>query len=333
MLNTQKLTLYLCLLIVFTFISCEPSSINSPTPENDSPKLLEATQANLSAALEQRGLDPGSIKDMEDLNKEFAEKGLNIRLAYAETVTKVSGSQTATGQTIIADDREKRLDAQWVPGDERRNADGNNLTYLVDQTWLPANFGTPTEIDGETPIDASFDTWNSVKKNPKLNIVKVPDTGAQPSSFFLGGNPFLADISEIGYMPGILFEIVLGSGSSESVLGVTFTAVFTDEEGNPTDINNDGYADVAYKEVWYNDAFQWTNDPNGTGVDIETVAVHENGHALGFGHFGKVFVTNGNNKLHVAPRAVMNAVILGTQRDLLGNEKSSYNSVYGSWPK
>ncbi len=93
-----------------------------------------------------------------------------------------------------------------MPGNERRNADGNNLTYLVDQTWLPANFGTPNEVDGEPAIDASFDTWNNIKKNTKLDIVKVPDTGEQPSAFFV--------------------------------------------EGDPTDINNDGYADTALKEVW-----------------------------------------------------------------------------------
>ena len=100
------------------------------------------------------------------------------------------------------------------------------------------------------------------------------------------------------------------------------------------DINNDGYDDTALKEVWYNDDFLWTDSGNtGDAIDIETVALHENGHALGFGHFGKIFVTNGNGKLHVAPRAVMNAIILGTQRDLLGTDKASYNSIYGSWPK
>lgn len=135
-------------------------------------------------------------------------------------------------------------------------------------------------------------------------------------------------------MPAILFELVVGLGSSENVLGVTFTFIFTDENGDPTDINNDGYADTALKEVWYNDAFLWTDSGNsGDAVDIETVALHENGHALGFGHFGKISVTDSNNKLHVSPRAVMNAIILGTQRDLLGTDEASYNSIYDNEPK
>lgn len=331
--NNLKITSYLCLLATFTFMSCEQSSINSPTPEKNSPEVIESTKGNLNSVLDQRDIDLGSIESMQDVNEKFAEEGLNVRLAYAETVTKVDGEQKATGQTIFAEDRQKRLDAQWVPGDERRLADGNNLTYTVWELFAPANFGTADQFDGTPSIDASFDTWNNIKKNAKLNIVKRPNTSDNPSAI-LGGDPFQADISEIGFMPPLYFELFVGPGSSSNVLGVAFTFLFVDNDGNPTDINNDGYADIALKEVWYNDAFLWTDSGNSSNaVDVETVALHENGHALGFGHFGKVFITNNNNKLHVAPRAVMNAVILGTQRDLLGNEKSSYNSVYGNWPK
>ena len=331
------------LLIVFFIASCSESTI-SPTPDKESIAPLK-TESSAVNSQGDRDLNLSNVKSMDEVNDMLAERGLNVRLAYAETVTLEDNLQKetkgkkgdkvtkATGQTIFADDRNLRLEAQWVPGDERRNAEGNKLTYLIDQTWMPANFGTPSEIDGNAAIDASFDTWNTIKKNSKLEIVKRADTGEQPSSFFIGGNPFLADISEIGFLPGIFFDFVLGPGASSNVLGVTFTSVFVDDEGNPTDINNDGYADVAFKEVWYNDAFQWTNDANGPGVDIETVALHENGHALGFGHFGKVFVTEGNNKIHTAPRAVMNAVILGTQRELLGTDKASFNSIYGNWPK
>ena len=88
---------------------------------------------------------------------------------------------------------------------------------------------------------------------------------------------------------------------------------------------------VALKEVWYNDDFTWSNDGSG-GIDIESVALHENGHALGFGHFGRIFITNGNGKLHVAPRAVMNASYLGPVREPLGTDKASFNNVYGNWP-
>lgn len=91
------------------------------------------------------------------------DKGVNIRLAYAETVTKNDNSNYASGQTIFVSDRTKQLTAQWVPNDSRRNADGNNLTYVIWNVFAPANFGTPYQLDGTPAIDASFDTWNAMK--------------------------------------------------------------------------------------------------------------------------------------------------------------------------
>ncbi|GAA5520768.1 hypothetical protein LQ318_03455 [Aliifodinibius salicampi] len=317
----------------FLLTSCSESSIYSTTEENKSSPTIQPKAKNMNGLEDQRNLTPNSMKSLEDINDALATSGKNIRLSHAETVTLADGGATEVGQTIYANDRQKRLSSQWVPGDERRNADGNNLTYLVYEPYAPANWGTPDQVDGEPAIDSSFDTWNHIKGNAKLNIVKVPDTGLNPS-YILGGSPFLADISEIGFLPPLYFELFLSPGSSENVLSVTFTFNFVDENGNPTDINNDGYADTALKEVWYNDAFLWTDSGNsGDAVDIETVALHENGHALGFGHFGKISVTDNNNKLHVSPRAVMNAIILGTQRDLLGTDKASYNNIYGNWAK
>lgn len=320
-----KYILLLCLTAMLTIVSCEQSSINSSSAGYE----ISSHDFNTGALSNDQQSRLDAASNIKDINSVLAAQGRNIRLAYAETVGLSGGEAQAVGQTIYANDREKQLTAQWAPGDTRRNADGNNLTYLVDETSSLAN----GSIDSEPAIDASFDTWTNVKKNSKLNIVKVADPGIEPSIFF-GGNPLLADISEIGFLPGIFFEIIVGPGSSTNVLGVTFTFIWVDDiTGEPTDINNDGFEDVALKEVWYNDDFLWTTDPDGAGVDIETVALHENGHALGFGHFGKISVTNNNNKLHVSPRAVMNAIVLGTQRDLLGTDKASYNSIYGNWPK
>ncbi|MCW9706381.1 hypothetical protein [Fodinibius salsisoli] len=336
MIKVREVAIGVLTLAAFIISSCSESYVNSSTPEENSPSTVTAQTQGLSSIQSlqgERNINLDGMDSMEDINQKLAERGLNVRLAYAETVTQKQGAETAAGQTIYANDRQKRLTAQWVPDDDRRNADGNNLTYLTYGPFAPANFGTADQLDGEPAIDASMDTWNNVKKNAKLNILRREDTGVNPSAI-LGGDPFLADITEFGFVPGLFFELFVGPGSSSNVLGVTFTFVFIDDAGNPTDINNDGYEDTALKEVWYNDDFLWTDTGNtADAIDIETVALHENGHALGFGHFGKISVTDSNNKLHVSPRAVMNAIILGTQHDLLGTDKASYNSVYGNWPK
>jgi hypothetical protein len=330
MLNNIKFIFYFFIAAAFLLTSCDQSSVTSTPDEKVSPgNVLSSSNSD-----DPRNIDLGSVDSFDDINPMLAEQGLNVRLAYAETVTKANGAETAEGQTIFANDRTKRLGSQWVPGDERRDAEGNDLDYIIWDVFEPANFGTSDQVSSTPAIDASFDTYNNVKKKAKLNIIKQPNTFANPSAILGSGDPFLADISEVGFLPGFLFDAVLGAGSSQNVLGVAFTFVFIDGAGNPTDINNDGFDDIALKEIWYNDNFLWTDQGDaGTGVDIETVALHENGHALGFGHFGKIFITNNNNKLHVSPRAVMNAIILGEQRDLLGTDKASYNSLYGNWPK
>ena len=270
---------------------------------------------------------------LQQVNADLAERGLGVAVYKVEWVG--GGGAYEAGQTVYANDRELRIPVQWVPGDPDRLADGNNLTYVVDKSFAGANTFNPRPlVDAEPAIDASFETWDELACS-NLNIVKREDDGATNYSLILNTgdptvNPLHADISTIGFLPGAVFDAVLGPDASTQVLGVTFTFNWIDEDGNPTDVNGDGYADAALAEVWYNDNFAWSTD--GTLTDIETVALHENGHALGLGHFGKVFVTEKNNKLHIAPRAVMNAFILGDLHDPLGTDNGAFCGLYASWP-
>ena len=56
-------------------------------------------------------------------------------------------------------------------------------------------------------------------------------------------------------------------------------------------------------------------------VDVETVALHENGHSLGLGHFGP------------PPAAVMNPVYAGINTTPDAIDKAGACAVWGWWPK
>jgi len=320
---TRRL-LPLCVLAL-SAMACNETATS---PEDGSPA---AEQAQFKSA---SGGTNGSAKAsarLQQVNRELAEAGANFALARGElSISPTAGPDRAL--IVYANDRMLRLTSRWVPGDPRRDADGANLSYLVYQALALAN----GSVDSEPSVDSAFDTWGAIRCG-NLPLVKRSDTGANPSAFF-GGNPFLADVVNLGFLPGFIFDAYIEPGASAFVLGVTWTFIFGsyDTEGNfiPSDIDGNGLADTALKEVWYNDEFDWNADgvTDIDNTDIETVAFHENGHSVELGHFGKIAVNTSSGYLVVAPRAAMNAIILGTLRVPLGTDNAAYCGNWGQWP-
>ena len=169
----------------------------------------------------------------------------------------------------------------------------------------------------------------------KVNIDKRADNGTDPDifDFFFGfggfGNPFLADIVEAGFLPRAFFEAVGGPGGGRGILAFSVSFIFVNA-GIPTDINGDNYFDTALNEVYYNNTFGDRRDDRAgnpwginvvlPGIDVQTVALHENGHSLGIGHFGP------------PPAAVMNPVYAGIRQSPLSPDDAGMNAVWGSWP-
>jgi hypothetical protein len=315
------------------FLLAGAVALTAACDQNTSPSD-RAVNPGPSLAATSTGANPALVA----LNNRLASRGLNVRVLHADYVTSAASGQA--GQTIFAFDRgNKRLGTDYVPNDERRHP-GTNITYLVDQS--DGATSTPpvlTSAETEAAIDRAMTTWETTTRCSNFAIDKVADPGVDPDiadGLILGdpaliGTPFFADIVHAGWTPAAFFD-VLAPGGSQFILAVTFSFIFIDDAGNPTDINHDGQFDTALSETYYNDAFAWGIDVSTFPFDVETVALHESGHALSQDHFGKIFRTDANGLLHFAPFAVMNAAISRQAHELTGTDLAGHCSLWGSWP-
>jgi hypothetical protein len=270
--------------------------------------------------------DDPLVQRIKEINAQLAAQGYNIGIEGIEFFTIGFGRPSA---------RIHQQPFRWVPNDPRRLADGENITYLVDQSDGRTASGL-TSAQTEAAIDSALTTWANDPPLKNVTIVKRPDPRTDPDIFdaFFGfggfGNPFLADIVEAGWLPRAFFEAVGGPGGGRGILAFSVTFIFVDDDGNPTDINGDNYLDTALNEVYYNNTFGDRRDDRAgnpwginvalPGIDVETVALHENGHSLELGHFGP------------PPDAVMNPVYAGIRQVPLSPDNAGMNAVWSSWP-
>jgi hypothetical protein len=233
------------------------------------------------------------------------------------------------GKTVIFSDRgNKQLDVDFSPF---FTLDGSSdISYYVDQ-MRPAS--TLPLLQTGTAIERAVNTWENAKCSEiglnRVGNIPLP-IGIVAGAFgFPSVSAYVADVNHCGWMPGAFFE-VLEPGGSEFILGVTFTFLLVDENGDVIDTNKDGKFDVGLREIYYNDDFTWSD--NGSDFDVETIALHEMGHGLSQAHFGKGFIKK-NGQVQFAPRAVMNAAYSIVQRKISGTDLGGHCSIWGNWPK
>ena len=270
--------------------------------------------------------DPGVLAQMEQVNAELAARGMNIAVEEIRFFM-IGGGRPSN--------RIHQQPFRWVPSDPNRNAQGDDITYLVDQSDGATTSGL-TNTGTEAAIDSALSTWDGNECLKKVDLAKRADSGDDPDIFdgFFGfggfGDPFLADIVNAGWLPRAYFEAVGGPGGGRGILAFSVTFIFLDGDGNPLDSNGDNYIDTALNEVYYNDTFgdpgddragnPWGIDIALPGIDVETVALHENGHSLELGHFGP------------PPAAVMNPVYAGINQKPDPIDKAGACAVWRSWP-
>ncbi len=270
--------------------------------------------------------DPAVLARMQQINDSLRSMGLNVAVEEIHFITIGQGRPS---------NRIHQSGLRWVANDPRRLADGENITYLADQSDGATTSGL-SSAQTEAALDSALATWDTDKCLKKVDIVKRADSGADPDifDFFFGfgglGNPFLADVVEAGWLPKAYFDAVGGPGGGNGILAFSVSFIFVDGSGNPTDINGDNYLDTALNEVYYNDNFgspgprlgnPWGINIGLPGIDVETVGLHENGHSLGLGHFGP------------PPNAVMNPIYAGIRQAPLATDAAGMCAVWASWPK
>ena len=320
------------------FAGCQDATSTAPA------RTLRPQGPALSVSAEPTAYSP----QLDQLRQALLAKGVkNFELGAAEISVAADSAGWQGATTLLANDRTHTLSAAFVPNDPRRGG-SSDISYIIDERNLSAvsrprvgaNF-TLGQAQLEPEIDAAMLRWQNQPSCGAPHITKVAFTGADPDLFdgvvfedpSLIGTP-LADITQAGWLPRAFFDALLPPGSSPPgssfILGVTLTAWFVDDDGNPTDIDHDGRLDVAFREIYYNKRFPWTVDAaNPRSIDIQSVATHESGHAYGLGHFGYVFLDT-RGFIHFAPRAVMNAGYASAFRDLTGTDNASFCQLWAN---
>lgn len=313
----KKLNLFL-VFSVLAFACQENGEMDNPVGEQLVAEQIEFRE------------NPFGIIPMDQFNPNArVESGTSLVLHSVSYITSPESNQM--GKTIFFSDRGNRqLDATFSP---LLSWDGTpSIDYFVDDVRPPSTMDFAT---AKSAINRAASTWDGVNCSDfgLSQSLSLP----YPVGFIAFNYNYLSfdfppsEVNHLGWLPSEFWEELI-PGGSEFILGATFTITYVDGDGEPLDTNNDGKADVAFREIYYNDNFTWvdgSNDPE--TIDVETIALHEMGHGLSQAHFGEAFRTK-SGKLQFAPRAVMNATYSGIQTQIGSTDKAGHCSIWGNWP-
>lgn len=265
--------------------------------------------------------------------------GHQVVLSYAEIITDPLSGEAGRVVWLQNDLGNAQLTGDFVYNDPRRavsNGGNAGITFAVNSGFQSSDANLTNQVGWLHDSIYTWDNLNCSDLTLSENAI-APGTPGVVQVYFQTGQlsqPWFADITQVGFLNTAQFPY-FAPGSN--VLGVTFTLSWTDENGNLTDIDGNGKSDVAFREIYYNDNYEWADNgvegtqPSGVRVfDFPSVAIHEVGHGFSQAHFGNIGRQNGLLVAH--PRTVMNAIYGGTFRELTGRDNGGHCSNWAQWP-
>ncbi len=255
---------------------------------------------------------------------------------------------------VVQDRGNQAFTYQWVENDPRRHvSDGLALYYRIDRTELPPGV---TWEQTEAAIESAISTMRDVTCG-RVEFIRVDSDQAEDLGYIqdavgFGGSPTLRpDITFAGWVPREFFAAVGLPGS----FGVALPVVPDADDGSavwgldvldPTrtlsDVNGDRKHDLLATEVYFNRDWNYVTDDEDLAntlfyIDVESIVLHEFGHALGMDHFGRYEVVldqDGNFVdliLNTKSLSTMNTSNYLQKRDLSGSDVASFCGLYASW--
>ena len=261
-----------------------------------------------------------------------------VGLAYAEVMTHPDSGEAGHVIFFRQDVGNGQLNDDFVYNDPRRAAiNGGNpgVTYGVKTGFLSSDEHLTDPVGW---MHNAFNVWTS----QACTHLSLTENSVNPSSIGAVANYFVTDVVDLSLVQADITQVgFMGAGpifsEGSDVLSVSYTVYWFDENGQPSDIDGNGKFDVAFREIYYNDQYEWSDNdveglqPDGTRIfDFPTVAIHEAGHGLSAGHVGNIGFKNGT--LVANPRAVMNGVYIDPLRELTGRDGGIYCSNWAKWP-
>ena len=245
---------------------------------------------------------------------------------------------------------------QWVEADPRRHAeDPLTLYYRIDQTELPPGVSW---ADTEAAIDAAAATFNQVTCGRTVQLQRLPSDPDQNLGFiqhqlgYGGADSPPADITFAGWLPASFMTAAGVPGSFAVALPLVWQTDDTlalgvevlDPARQFTDLNRDRKHDLYATEIYFNRDWNYVvDDPDLANtlfyIDVQSIVLHELGHALGMDHFGRTQIILDDNgdlvDLIINPNSanLMNTNNYMYKRDLSGSDTASFCQLYGNWGK